>query len=317
MDYLKEIFCSKPILQFPDPNKNYVLYTDASNNAYSSVLCQPQDNENDIRPVAYFSGTFTAQNKSWCATEKEAYVVLKSVQRFNYYLRGAQCTLRCDHKTLEPFLSRGMKIAKLDRWAMLLQEYDIKFINIKGKDNILADAISRFHILDIYEDPANIKGKAKPTSVPENVQKSSKTQDEIELIDVRIPQWLLNITTKTLKRLQKQDKFCKRKVHEITTGTSNDFCLNSENILKRIIVVNHLEVNTTVISTPIIYTLLHEYHNCKGHQGSARTFNMLKHEFWWKGVSLVLKIHPTLHPPPTAPRDTKSTFCMHSNRHHW
>ena len=39
LDYLKEIFCNKPILQFPDPNKNYILYTDTSNNAYSGVLC--------------------------------------------------------------------------------------------------------------------------------------------------------------------------------------------------------------------------------------------------------------------------------------
>ena len=29
LDYLKEIFCNKPILQFPDPKKDYILYTDA------------------------------------------------------------------------------------------------------------------------------------------------------------------------------------------------------------------------------------------------------------------------------------------------
>ena len=68
--------------------------------------------------------------------------MLKSIQRFDYYLRGTKCTQRCDHQPLEPFLSRGMKIAKLDRWAMLLQEYDITFIHIKGKGNILADSIS-------------------------------------------------------------------------------------------------------------------------------------------------------------------------------
>ena len=71
-----EIFCTKPQLQFPDPNKPYIIYTDASNNAYSSILYQPVDGNQDIRPVAYFSGTFTAQNKSWCATEEEAYAVL-------------------------------------------------------------------------------------------------------------------------------------------------------------------------------------------------------------------------------------------------
>ena len=103
LNYLKEIFCNTPILQFPDPNKDYILYTDTSNNAYFSVLCQPQCDDKDIRPVTYFSGTFTAQNKSWCATEKEAYVVLKSVQGFNYYLQGTKCTLRCDHKPLNHF----------------------------------------------------------------------------------------------------------------------------------------------------------------------------------------------------------------------
>ena len=91
---------------------------------------------------------------------------------------------------------------------MLLQEYGIKFAHIKGKDNILADAISRLCTLDMYEDPA--ENKVKPMSVLETPWTSSKAEDELQLIDVRFPQQLLNITTKTLKRLQKQDKFCKK-----------------------------------------------------------------------------------------------------------
>ena len=94
--------------------------------------------------------------------KKEAYSVLKSVQRFDYYLRAIQCTLICDHKPLEPFLSRDMRIAKLDRWAMLHQEYNIKFIHMKSKDTILADAISRLHNIDIYEDPAEVRLQHPP-----------------------------------------------------------------------------------------------------------------------------------------------------------
>ena len=142
LDYLKEIFCNKLLLQFPDRNKPYTLYTDTSNNAYSSILCHPVNNNQDIRLVAYFSGTFTAQNKSWCATEKEIYAILKSVQHFDYYLQGAKHTLCGNNKPLEPFLFRGMKIANLDRWVMLLQEYDIIFVHIKGKDNILSPTLS-------------------------------------------------------------------------------------------------------------------------------------------------------------------------------
>ena len=170
-----------------------------------------------------------------------------------------------------------MKIAKIDRWAMLLQEYGIKFIHIKGKDNILADAISRLCTIDIYEDPTEVK--LKHSSVLKSQLECSKLTDEVQLLDAKATQQLLNITTNTLKRLQKQDKFCKTKVCRIKTGTHNEFYLNSKNILKMKIIVSNLRVNVIVIPTPLTYTLLHEFHNCNGHQGSARTFNMLKCNF--------------------------------------
>ena len=43
--------------------------------------------------------------------------------------------------------------------------------------------------------------------------------------------------------------------------------------------------------TPLLYTLLYKFHNCKGHQGSTRMFNMLKQTFWWKGMRLDVKNH--------------------------
>ena len=101
-------------------------------------------------------------------------------------------------------MSRGMQTAKLDRWAILLQEYDIKLIHIKGKDNILADAISRLHTIDIYEDPTEVKLKLSP--VPESQPGSSKTTYEMQLVDARTPQELLIITTKTLEG-------CKNRIH--------------------------------------------------------------------------------------------------------
>ena len=45
---------------------------------------------------------------------------------------------------------------------MLLQESDIRFIHIKGKDSILADALSRLHTIDIYEDPTEAKLQHPP-----------------------------------------------------------------------------------------------------------------------------------------------------------
>ena len=178
-----------------------------------------------------------------------------------------------------------MKIAKLDRWAMLLQEYDIRFIHIKGKDNILADAISRPCTIDIYKDLDEVRLQHPPVS--KSQPESSRITDNMQLLDTRTAQQLLNITTNMLRR------FCKKKVHELKTGIHDEFYLNSENILKKKPIVNNLKVSTIVIPTHQIYTLLHEFHNCKGHQGGARTFNILKHKVWWKGMRLDVRNQST------------------------
>ena len=88
----------------------------------------------------------------WCATEKEAFAVYQSVLKFDLYLKGAQYILPYEHKPLEPFLSCRMKIPKLDLWSMELSDYNLTFIHIKDTDNILADAISRLKMLEIYTE---------------------------------------------------------------------------------------------------------------------------------------------------------------------
>ena len=103
---------------------------------------------------------------------------------------------------------------------MLLQEYDITFVHIKGKDNILADAISRLHTVNIYETADDTDTTYLATihlnEIPEGVQL------------VKMPQSLqsINMSSDTIRSLQKQDKFCKHKAHNI------HFYLDNDGILK-------------------------------------------------------------------------------------
>ena len=46
-ELLKEVLIKEPILWFPDPNKPYILYTDASKYAWSCVLTQQYVHEKD------------------------------------------------------------------------------------------------------------------------------------------------------------------------------------------------------------------------------------------------------------------------------
>ena len=92
---------------------------------------------------------------------------------------------------------------------MLLQEYDITFGHIRGKDNILTDAISRLHTIDIYEKAIETQDshvtKTATPQLDETVEQIQHTNSS------PLPQ-PLNINSTTLCTLQKQDKFCKNKV---------------------------------------------------------------------------------------------------------
>ena len=108
----------KPILQYPNAQKPYTLFTNTGHYAYPGVLIQAVDGPDDLRPIAYTLGLFSDMQQRWSSTEKEAFAVYQSVLKFDLYLRGAKYILCCNHRPLEPFLSKGIKICKIDWWAM-------------------------------------------------------------------------------------------------------------------------------------------------------------------------------------------------------
>ena len=167
---------------------------------------------------------------------------------------------------------------------MLPQEYDITFVHIKGKDNILPDAISRLHTINIYETADDTK-----TLHIANIQPNEVTE-QVHLVQISQSLQPINISSDTLCSLQKQDKFCKHKACKIHLGVKSTFYLDNNGILEWTILVNNIEVYTTVIPIAMTNTLIHEFHNCRGHQGCARTLNALR-RFWWKGMRMNVKYH--------------------------
>ena len=65
---LKDALCTEPILKFPDPQKPYVLFTDAPKYAWAGVLTQPYTKEMEGKsvtvhhPVTYVSELFRGPN---------------------------------------------------------------------------------------------------------------------------------------------------------------------------------------------------------------------------------------------------------------
>ena len=85
--HLKEAIIQGPILCYPNPNKKYIVYTDASDDACRVQLSQEHDGAEF--PVVFLSHTFIETQRKWSTTKQEACGVYYAITKWNYYL---QCT---------------------------------------------------------------------------------------------------------------------------------------------------------------------------------------------------------------------------------
>ena len=96
--HLKEAIVQAPILHYPNPNKTYIVYTDASDDACRAQLSQ-EHNGTEF-PMAFLSHTFSETQHKWSTTEEEAFGVYYTITKWNYYLQGADIIVWNDHKPL-------------------------------------------------------------------------------------------------------------------------------------------------------------------------------------------------------------------------
>ena len=138
---LKDAIIKAPILRYPDTTKPYIVYMDASDDACGAQLSQMH--EEAEFPVAVLSHMFTDTQRRWSTPEQEAYGIYFAIKKWNYYLQGADITVRNDHKPLAQFLNGKNENTKINRWGLELTSYNIKFEWISGVKNKAADCLSR------------------------------------------------------------------------------------------------------------------------------------------------------------------------------
>ena len=121
----KEAIIQPSILHYPDPNRKYIVYTDASDDACGAQLLQEHDGTEF--PIAFLSHTFTETQRKWSTTKQEVYGVYYAVIKWNYYLQGADIIVKNDHKPLANFLNGKNTNNKVNRWGLELTTYNITF----------------------------------------------------------------------------------------------------------------------------------------------------------------------------------------------
>ena len=135
------LLCIKPILRLPDPLKTYTQSTDASNEGIGAVLMQEHDGK--LHPVSYASKNLSSTEKNYSTVEKECLAIVWGVKKFGLYLQGIPFVLQTDHMPLNYLGSAKFNNSRKMRWALFLQNFDMRLKPVKGSDNVGADYMSR------------------------------------------------------------------------------------------------------------------------------------------------------------------------------
>ena len=139
---LKRCICEAPVLVAPRFGSPFRLYTDASQ--FSVGCCLAQADEHNVEhAIAYGSQKLTPTQCAWSAIEREAFAVIWSLNRFRTIIFGSQIMVFTDHNPLKYLTECSPKNAKLTRWCLALQEFDIIINYTKGSANTIADGLSR------------------------------------------------------------------------------------------------------------------------------------------------------------------------------
>ncbi|GBG74416.1 hypothetical protein CBR_g18828 [Chara braunii] len=155
---LKKALIEYPVLKVADPSLSFVVTTDASQYGIGVVL--QQDDDNGDRPVEFMSARMPSEKVAASTYERELYALRQALEHWKHYLLGRHFKVYSDHETLRWLKTQAKMTPKLTRWAAEIDQHDFELKPIKGKYNVVADALSSrsdyfgaiVHYLDIRAD---------------------------------------------------------------------------------------------------------------------------------------------------------------------
>ena len=182
----------------------------------------------------------------------------------------------------------------INNWAVEIESFKIKFVHIAGKDNVIADTLSR--LIDIDPDivlEPELKDyefgsycfetlpKARRSSVTEKLASVdgvdvceiniTYNNDENSPNSVKMP-----LSNKKFSQLQMGDEKIKNLRVRVNNGKYSDFYKIENNVLYRMVIENNHSFDAAVLPAKLINTALFLGHNQSGHNGFQRTYAAIK-----------------------------------------
>nr|CAD2179014.1 unnamed protein product [Meloidogyne enterolobii] len=199
---VKKILSEKPVLTFPDYTKPFHIFCDASSVGQGGALMQWDEEKKVYSVICYCSRTLSSSERNWPPVQVELGAIIYALRQFKPFIFMSSIELHTDHKPLAFLLKKAETHQNLARWLVELQNYNIKIVHIAGKQNSLADALSRIphedlspeeiekleELEDIAEFPVCLAINKKPFVVHEKfglTMSIRSMEGNIHQIDIR------------------------------------------------------------------------------------------------------------------------------------
>jgi hypothetical protein len=136
-DTLKDKLTHAPLLQLPDFNKTFELECDASGIGLGGVLLQ------EGKPVAYFSEKLCGPSLNYSTYDKELFALVRTLETWQHYLWPKEFVIHSDHESLKHIRSQAKLNRRHAKWVEFIESFPYVIKHKKGKENVIADALSR------------------------------------------------------------------------------------------------------------------------------------------------------------------------------
>ena len=251
---LKKLEENQLALHAFNPKLKTKLTTDASEVAVGAVLWQ--ESEDIWHPVFYRSYTFSSVQKRWNTKDKELYAIKMAVEKLRFYITAVQSVIiETDHKNLVSFFKREELTAKQARWLEDLVGYNLTIQYLPGKNNQIADYLSRW-----------------PTYTKSGIPPLPNEEAYLNHITITPHQKWIN----KLIESYEDDEYCAKIIDKLSDNKYNDFYRAHD--------TNYLYYkNRLVIPQKYIQQVLDDFHsNClSGHPGINRMQKWLSKHFYF------------------------------------
>ncbi|XP_010534718.1 PREDICTED: uncharacterized protein LOC104810220 [Tarenaya hassleriana] len=130
-----------PVLVLPNFDKTFEVECDASGIGIGAVLMQEK------RPVAYFSEKLSGATLNYPTYDKELYALVRALETWQHYLLAKEFVVHSDHETLKHLKGQTTLKRRHAKWLEFIETFPYVIKYKKGKENVVADVLSRRHTL--------------------------------------------------------------------------------------------------------------------------------------------------------------------------